>query len=103
MEALNNFVESNTHIAVSVTFADFHLLVDLFFFPVNLLSFPSVRLSETTETIAAGLGGVRLLQDTRGRCFEQDFGNVKERTKRAVLEIYCAHFLLALFVLAGLG
>lgn len=66
MEALNNFVESNTHIAVSVTFADFHLLVDLFFFPVNLLSFPSVRLSETTETIAAGLGGVRLLQDTRG-------------------------------------
>lgn len=34
MEALDNFVESNTHIVVSVTFTDFQLLVDLFFFPL---------------------------------------------------------------------
>lgn len=66
MEALENFVESNTQIVVSVTITDFHLHIHLIFLSslVNLVSFPSVGLSETVETTAAGLGGVGLLQNT---------------------------------------
>lgn len=64
-EALDNFVESNPHIVVSVTFTRFHLLDGIYCSTlVNLPCFSTVGLSETVEATTPGLGDFRLFQST---------------------------------------
>lgn len=63
VEALLDFVESDTRVVVSWTLRDVQLLVGLCQ-TVRRVSVSAVGLSEAAQTAAAGDGGVRVLQNT---------------------------------------
>lgn len=72
MEALDNFVESNTHIVVRGTLSYSVSCTDLgaeklAFSLVTAMCFSTVGLSSTAETTAASVGNIRIFQKTRGQ------------------------------------
>lgn len=69
MEVLDTFVESNTHIIVSVNLIELPILLYALLF-VHLGRLLTVGLSDTAETITAGPGDVRLFQKTRGQTLD---------------------------------
>lgn len=71
---------------------------------VNLLSFPSVGISETFETVAGGLGDIKLLQNTWGQMCDSVVvdiyvGCVSEHIfvgwwRQAQVDTYCSAFVI---------